>query len=96
MRAYQYCRMEEVIMEQLDAVRDQLLAEGVEVVGCVKDVKEVDKRLRHRLLPHNTWRLIPFFKLFMSAPKDKLHQWFAVCQCMYLCVLCLYLDEPGM
>ena len=36
----------------------------------VKDVKEVEKRFRHRLLPRNAWRLIPFFELFMSFPND--------------------------
>ena len=46
-----------------------------ELVGLVKDVTEVKKRLRHKLLPCNAWRLIPFFELFMSSPKDELHQW---------------------
>ena len=61
-------------MEQLDAALDDLLDDNDELVGRVKDVKEVEKRLRHRLLPHNAWRLVPFFELFMSAPKDKLSQ----------------------
>ena len=67
-------------MQQLDAVRDELLLvdDDNELVGRVEDVKEVEKRLRHRLLPRNAWRLIPFFKLFMSAPKDELHQWSVV------------------
>jgi hypothetical protein len=63
------------VMEQLDAARDDLLDDNDELVGLVKDVKEVEKRLRHRLLPRNAWRLVPFFDLFMSAPKDELHQW---------------------
>ena len=46
-----------------------------ELVGLVKDVTEVEKRLRHNLLPRNAWRLIPFFELFMCSPKDGLHQW---------------------
>jgi hypothetical protein len=62
------------VMEQLDAARDDLLDDEDELVGRVKDVKEVEKRLRHRLLPRNAWRLVPFFELFMSAPKDELHQ----------------------
>jgi hypothetical protein len=47
------------------------------LVGRVKDVKDVEKRLRHRLLP-------PFFELFMSAPKDELHQW-----SIYILVYCV-------
>ena len=47
------------MMEQLDAARDDLLDEEDHVVGRVKDVKAVEKRLRHRLLPRNAWRLVP-------------------------------------
>jgi hypothetical protein len=75
------------VMEQLDAARDELLDQNDVLVGRVKDVKEVEKRLRHRLLPRNAWRLLPFFELFMCAPKDELHQWLVVCtlyvHCMY-------------
>ena len=71
-------------MEQLDAARDDLLDDNDELVGLVKDVKEVEKRLRHRLLPRNAWRLVPFFDLFMSAPKDELHQWYVLCCHMYI------------
>ena len=74
-------------MAQLDAARDQLLDDDDVLVGRVKDVKEVEKRLRHRLLPRNAWRLVPFFELFMSAPKDELHQWYVVCTCMYMYIL---------
>ena len=28
-----------------------------------------------RLLPRNEWMLMPYFELFMSYPKDELHQW---------------------
>ena len=73
----QYRRMAEV-MEQLDAARDDLLDDDDALVGRVKDVKEVEKKLRHRLLPRNAWRLVPFFDLFMSAPKDELHQWYVL------------------
>ena len=59
----------------MDAARDGLLDEDDKLIGLVKDVKEVETRLRHKLLPRNAWRLIPFFELFMSAPKDELHQW---------------------
>ena len=69
----QYRRMAEV-MEELDAARDHLLNDNDELVGLVKDVKDVERRLRHKLLPRNAWRLIPFFELFMCTPKDELHQ----------------------
>ncbi len=72
------------VMEQLDAARDELLDEDDKLVGCVKDKEEVDKRLRHKLLPRNAWRLIPFFELFMSSPKDELHQWSVVFTCLQL------------
>ena len=71
--ACKYRRMAEV-MAQLDAERDALLDEHDVRVGLVKDVNEVEKRLRHKLLPRNAWRLIPFFELFMCSPKDELHQ----------------------
>ena len=73
-------------MEQLDAARDELLDDDDQLVGRVKDVKEVEKRLRHRLLPRNAWRLVPFFELFMSAPKDELHQWYVLSPHMYILV----------
>ena len=74
----EYSKMAEV-MEQLDAAaRDQLLDDDDGLVGRVKDVKEVEKRPRHKLLPRNAWRLNRldslFFELFMSTPKDELHQ----------------------
>jgi hypothetical protein len=66
------------VMEELEAARDQLLDEDDAVVERVKNVKEVEKLMRHRLLPRNAWRLVPFFELFMSSPKDELHQWYIV------------------
>ena len=93
-RECQYCRTAEV-MQLLDAVSDQLL-EDDELVGRVKDVKDVERRLRHRLLPHNAWQLIPFFKLFMSAPKDKLHQWYVhACTSLYLVYTCMHQVHTG-
>jgi hypothetical protein len=62
-------------MEQLDAARDELLDEDDQLVGRVKDKEKVEKCLRHKLLPRNAWLLFPFFELFMSSPKDELHQW---------------------
>ena len=73
-RECEYSRMAEV-MEQLDAESYKLLDEDDQLVGSVKDKEEVEKRLRHKLLPRNAWQLIPFFELFMSSPKDELHQW---------------------
>jgi hypothetical protein len=63
------------VMEQLDAARDELLDKDDGLVGLVKDVEEVKNCLRDKLLPRNAWHLIPFFELFMCAPKDELHQW---------------------
>ena len=74
-------------MEELDAARDVLLDEDEGLVGRVKDVKDVEKRLRHRLLTRNAWRLVPFFELFMSAPKDELHQWYVVYTSIYWYIL---------
>ena len=73
----EYRRMAEV-MEQLDAERDKLLDEDDQLLGRVKDKEEMEKRLRHKLLPRNAWQLIPFFKLSMSSPKDELHQWYVL------------------
>ena len=42
------------VMEQLDAARDELLDDDDKRIGLVKDVKEVEKRLRHRLPIPNT------------------------------------------
>ncbi len=60
----------------MNSARDELLGEDGELAGLVKDVKEVEKRLGHKLLPKNAWHLVPFFELFMSCPKDELHQWY--------------------
>ncbi len=65
------------VIKQLDE-RDKLLDKDDQLLGRVKDKEEVEKRLRHKLLQHNAWRLIPFFKLFMSSPKDELHQWYVL------------------
>jgi hypothetical protein len=46
----QYRRMADV-MAQLDAARDELLDEDDMLVGRVKDVKDVERHLLHRLLP---------------------------------------------
>jgi hypothetical protein len=62
------------VMGELDAARDQLLDEDGQLQGRVKDVKEVEERLCHNLLPKNAWQLIPFFEFFMCSPKDELHQ----------------------
>ena len=57
--------------------RDELLDEDDGTLpGCAKDVNAAEKRIRHRLLPRNAWMLVPFFELFMSCPKDELHQWY--------------------
>ena len=63
-----YRRMAEV-MGELDAARDELLEEDGELKERVKDVKEVEKRIHHKLLPGNAWKLIPFFELFMCSTR---------------------------
>ncbi len=45
------------MMEQLDAARDELLDYDDVLAGCVKDVKEVEKHLGHKLLQRNAWRM---------------------------------------
>ena len=47
--------------------REYFFDQDDELVGLVMDVKEAGKRLRHRLLPRNAWRLVSSFELFMSA-----------------------------
>jgi hypothetical protein len=86
----QYSRMAEVL-DELDAARDLLLDEDDALVGRVKDVKEVEKRLRHKILPRNAWQLVPFFELFMSAPKDELHQWYTILYYHILIYTSIYL-----
>ena len=64
---------------QLDAAREQLLDdEDCVLRGKAEAVKEAERRLKHKLLPRNAWRLIEYFELFMSCPKDELHQWYVV------------------
>ena len=40
---------------------------------AAKAVMETERRLKHKLLPSNAWRLIEYFNLLMSNPKDYLH-----------------------
>jgi hypothetical protein len=79
-------------MEELDsdAARDWLLDEDDKLVGRVKDVKEVEKRLRHVLLRQyfrrvprtgnaGAWRfkskLIRFFNLLQALPSHVFTHW---------------------
>ena len=67
------------VFAQLDAAREQLLDdEDCVLRGKAEAVKEAERRLKHKLLPRNAWRLIEYFELFMSCPKDELHQWYVV------------------
>ncbi len=43
------------VMELLEAARDELLDDADRIVGRVKDVKDVEKRLRYRLLQRHAW-----------------------------------------
>ena len=68
-------------------MREQLLDdENCVLIGKTEAVKETEKSLKHKPLPCNTWRLVEYFELFMSCPKDELHQRYVVSTstCMYL------------
>ena len=57
-------------LAQLDSAREQLL--------------DAERRLKHKLLPRNAWRLVQYFELFISCLKDELHLWYVTVRCMYL------------
>ena len=66
---------------KLDAAREteELLDDDDTVlIGKPEDteVTEAERRIKHKLLPHNAWGLIKYFELSMSCPKDELHQWY--------------------
>jgi hypothetical protein len=65
------------VFAKLDAARDELLdGEDKILRGKGEQVSAVEQKIKHKLLPRNAWRLIPLFELFMSCPKDELHQWY--------------------
>ena len=65
------------MLSKLESAQDELLdTDGSVKPGCVGDVRDAEKRIRHKLLPRNAWMLVPYFELFMSCPKDELHQWY--------------------
>ena len=65
------------VLSTLDAARDELLDDdGDKLPGFSKDGRAAERLIRHRLLPRNAWMLVPYFELFMSCPKDELHQWY--------------------
>ncbi len=75
------------VMEQLDAARDELLEDDDRLVGRVKNVNEVGKRLRHKLLPRKAWRLMS-----SSCPHQRTNctngEWYAsVCTGLYCDVI---------
>ena len=75
-KTYKSRRVADVLSE-LDAARNKLLDDDCDTLpGFSKDAKAAEKRIRHRLLPRNAWMLVPYFELFMSCPKDELHQWY--------------------
>jgi len=74
-KGHDFRRMADV-MTLLDSARDELLDSDDNVLpGNSQDVKDAERRIRHKLLPRNAWGLVPYFELFMSCPKDELHQW---------------------
>jgi len=65
------------VFAKLDAGREELLDEEDRILrGKGEKVSAFEQRIKHKLLPCNAWRLIPLFELFMSCPKDELHQWY--------------------
>jgi len=65
------------VLSKLESAQDELLdTDGSVKQVCVGDVRDAEKRIRHKLLPRNAWMLVPYFELFMSCPKDELHQWY--------------------
>ena len=72
-------RMAADVFAKVDAERDELLDDDDDVLrGKCDDVKQAEKRLKHKLRPLNAWQLIPYFELFLSCPKDELHQWYVL------------------
>ena len=74
--------------------RDELLDDEDKILrGNGEEVLEAEKKLKHKLLPRNAWRLIPFFELFMSCPKDELrqcHELFLTYSWYKLCITMAY------
>ena len=65
------------VLSKLDAARDELMDDDSDrLQGFSKDARAAERRIRHRLLLCNAWRLVPYFKLFMSCPKDEMNQWY--------------------
>jgi hypothetical protein len=86
--ACEYRRMAGVMI-QLDAARDELLDHDDGLVGCVKDVKEVGKRIL--ATPEQRLAFDPVF-LALSCPHQRTKctngEWYvAVCTSMYWYVL---------
>ena len=52
--------------------------------GNAEAVTETEWRLKLKLLPRNAWRLNEYFELFMSCPRDELHQSDSEVCCLYL------------
>ena len=66
----------------MDTARDELLDNDKNVLrGKGDDFTEAEKRLKHKLRPLNAWSQIQFFEIFMSCPKDELHQWYEMLNC---------------
>ena len=60
------------VFAQLDALLEQLLDdEGCVLRGKPEAVTETEGRLKHKLILRNAWRLIEYFALLMSCPKDE-------------------------
>ena len=56
----------------MDAERDQLLDDNENVLqGIGGNVKEADKRLKHKRRPLKAWILLSYFELFMPFKFSK-------------------------
>jgi hypothetical protein len=59
------------IFAQVDVTRDDLLDDDENVLrGKGGFITQAERRLKHKLRPLNTWRLILLFELFMSCCKS--------------------------
>jgi hypothetical protein len=57
--------------------RDDLLdIDGDPLQNCIGKVKDAERTMKMKLIPENAWMKVKNFELFMSCPKDELHQWF--------------------
>lgn len=70
-------RSVEMVRAQLKEARADLLnPDGKPQARKMNKVKEKQRELKCKLMPHNAWMDVKDFELFTRCPKDELHQWF--------------------